>query len=640
MCGIFGVVYSDPLRSPDDRAVERAVSTLAHRGPDDHGTVRFPGAALGATRLAIVDIAGGRQPFAGKGGRTALVHNGEVYNFEELRRALAARGARFATRSDTEVVLRACETDGARAVATLRGMFAFAFYDDRSRRLLLARDRLGIKPLYYRATPDEIVFASELKAILAFDPAAPRTLDEAALDHFLTLEYVPAPRTLLREIRKLPAGHRLEWHDGRARIERYWEIPETKTLSSEERAAAELRDRLAEAVKSQLVSDVPLGVLLSGGIDSSTVAALVARNRPAELRTFSMRIPHSGYDESAHARLVAESLNARHTEIEITPRPCEIVPDLVRAFDDPVSDSSIVPTYLLCRETRRSVKAVLSGDGGDELFAGYDTYVAQKLARVYGRVPRSVRRGVLEPVLRAARPRSAKKGIVNRAKRFAEGAALPEDLGAARWMIFLSEEERALLYGDELARLLDGMDPYAPIRERLSDRPRRGARASEDPIASALRVDLSLYLPDDILAKVDRTSMACSLEVRVPLLDDTVVELAASIPAAWKMRGLRGKAILRRAVSDLVPAAVLRRGKEGFSAPMKRWLRQDLRPLLEEALSPRAVERRGLFRPERVRQLVEQHSRERADHSHRLFALLFLELWCREYLDAAGRPPP
>jgi asparagine synthase (glutamine-hydrolysing) len=635
MCGIFGVVYADPARPVDPIAVDRGVDSLRLRGPDDRGVARFPGAAIGARRLAIVDLPGGHQPVLGEDGRSALVHNGEIYDFLERRRELEARGARFRTRGDAEVALRAFELDGADAPATFRGMFACAHYDATSRRLLIARDRLGIKPLYYRATDDAIVFASEPKAILAFDPAASRTLDEVALDHFLTLEYVPAPRTPWREIRKLPPGHVLEWRAGRLSTRRYWSLVPEPPPESEARAAEALRERLADAVRDELVSDVPLGVFLSGGIDSSTVAALVARAAPGTLRTFSLRIPDSGYDESRHARAVAQALGAEHVEIEIASRPSETLPEIVRAFDDPVADSSVFPTYLLARETRRHVKAVLSGDGGDELFAGYDTYVAEKLSHVYGRIPKLVRERLVSAILGATPPRATKKGVVNRAKRFAEGAALPADLGSVRWMIFLGDDERARLYDGGLASRLRGIDPYAPVRERLAEAPENG-----DRIERALRTDLALYLPDDILAKVDRTSMAASLEVRVPLLDHRVVELAAGIPSSWKMKGLRRKAILRRAVRGLVPDEVLRRGKEGFSAPMKRWIREDLRPIVEDALSPRSVAARGLFRRERVRELLDEHLSERADHSHRLFALTLFELWCREHFDPrpAGSP--
>ncbi|MBI1850094.1 MAG: asparagine synthase (glutamine-hydrolyzing) [Planctomycetes bacterium] len=632
MCGIFGVVHADALVTPNSVAVDRALDVLRHRGPDDRGVVRFPGAVLGARRLSIVDIAGGHQPMIGDDGRTAVAHNGEVYNFDEVRRSLESRGARFHTRSDTEVVLRACEAHGPEALASLRGMFAFAYFDSTERRLLLARDRLGVKPLYYRATDEAIVFASEPKAILAFDPAAPRTLDEVALDHFLTFEYVPAPRTLWREIRKLAPGHFLEWRAGRVEVRRYWELRAGPPPASEKVAADALRAQIADAVRGELVSDVPVGVLLSGGIDSSTVAAFVERAAPGTLRTFSLRIPDSGYDESSHARMVADALSAQHTEIDVTAHPSEVLDDLVRAFDDPVSDSSIFPTYLLARETHRAVKVVLSGDGGDELFAGYDTYVAEKLSHYYGRIPKLVRERVVETILGAAPPQATKKGVVNRAKRFAEGAALPDDLGAVRWMIFLGEMERSRLYGAGLSERLRGIDPYAPVRERLA----AGPSANGDAIDRALRTDLSLYLPDDILAKVDRTSMAASLEVRVPLLDHRVVELAMSIPSAWKMKGLRRKAILRRAVRGLVPDAVLRRGKEGFSAPMKSWLRGDLRGVVDDALSDRAVSSRGLFQVERIRELVAEHQRERADHSHRIFALTLFELWCRRYLDRSG----
>ncbi len=648
MCGIFGVVYTNPSFRPESDAVDRALASLRHRGPDDRGAAGFPGAVLGSTRLAIVDVAGGRQPFLGAAGQTALVHNGEVYNFEALRREFEAGDSRpFASRSDTEVVLRACERFGRDAPRKLRGMFAFAFYETHGRRLLLARDRLGVKPLYYALSSDRIVFASEPKAILAFDPAIPRTLDLEALDQFLTLEYVPAPRTLLHEIRKLPPAHTLEWKDGRATIASYWDISPGPPPASETIAEHEIAQRLSDAVRSELVSDVPLGVFLSGGIDSSIVAALVAKAAPGELRTFSLRIPDAGYDESRYARLVASRLGSRHHEIEVSIRPSDLLPDLVRAFDDPVADSSIFPTYLLSRETRNDVKAVLSGDGGDELFAGYDSYVAEKLSRLYGLLPAAVRNGVVSSLLKQTRPRSAKKGLINRAKRFAEGAALPEDLGSVRWMIFLDEAERVRLYGDEIRERLSGTDPYEPVRSRLASgtsargalgapAPKRAAgraRTAEDPIERALRVDLSLYLPDDILAKVDRTSMTASLEVRVPFLDHDVVEYAAAIPAAWKMKGLHRKAILRRAFRDLVPKEVLKRRKEGFSAPMKRWLREDLRATAEEALSSATVKRRGLFRPERVRELLDEHFEQRADHSHRLFALLSFELWCREHLD-------
>jgi len=602
---------------------------LRHRGPDDEGYYVDQHAALGMRRLSIIDLATGRQPIANESGSLQVIFNGELYNYRELRHTLEGRGHRFATVSDTEVIAHAFEEYGERCVEQFNGMFAFAVWDIRARRLMLARDHLGIKPLYYWAGSGLIAFASELKALLAH-PAVPRQIDPAAVDLFLTLEYIPSPYTILRDVRKLPAGHLLVFDGEGARIKQFWSAALRPVPRSEAACAEELAALIGDAVRAQMVSDVPIGAFLSGGIDSGTVVSYMREAETGPLRTFSIGFEEASYNELPLARAVARQFGTIHEEAVLRPDVADLAQRLVAHLDEPLGDFSILPTFLVSELARRSVKVVLSGDGGDELFAGYDSYVAQHYDRLYNRLPDALRQRILPALLDRVPPRPEKKGLVNKVKRFVEGAALPAALQHTRWMTFLSAAEKDALYSPAL-RDASSADPAAALicgHFRQAPGP--------DALAMQQYVDVKTYLVDDILAKVDRMSMAASLEARVPLLDHRVVELALSLPAAMKLRHGATKRILRRVVADRLPPELLRQPKRGFSIPMKNWMRGPLRPMMTDLLSGERLRRRGLFQLACVERWMREHLRGQANHSHRLWALMVLELWQQESLD---RPP-
>jgi len=626
VCGIVGNVLARADRTPDAAVLKRMNDRITHRGPDDEGVFVQGPAGLAMRRLKIIDLATGHQPMTGEDGRVWTVFNGEIYNYRELREAHAARGHVFTTRSDTEVIVHGYEERGVASVGDLDGMFAVAIWDAPARTLLLARDRLGIKPLYYAVLPDQIVFASELKALLEH-PAIERTLDLTALSRYLAHEYVPAPHSILRAVRKLPAGHWLTYTDGRVKLEPYWDVHFQRGAGIDEAEAVEaLRAALDRSVKQHLVSDVPLGVFLSGGIDSSAVAAFAARHFPGRLKTFSIGFEDPSFDETAHARRVARVLDTDHQEEILDPRAAlDLVTRLPELLDEPLGDASLLPTFLLSRFTRRSVTVALSGDGGDELFAGYPTYQAHRLARALELVPHWVRRGLLRPVVERLPVSLDNLSFDFRLKRFMAGMDFGPVERHAAWLgSFTPAEQLALFTPDALARM-EMAPSYAAFHEMLAHAP------SASGLERMLYLDLKGYLGEGVLAKVDRASMACSLEVRVPLLDRRVVELAASLPMRLKLRGFTTKYVLKRALSGVLPREVLERRKKGFGVPLARWFRAELAPLLQEACAPDVVRRAGLFRPEAVERLLGEHAAGRRDHRKKLYTLLAFQLWASRY---------
>ena len=626
MCGIVGNILARADRRPDPAVLQRMNERLAHRGPDDEGILVQGPAGLAMRRLKIIDLATGHQPMAGEGRRVWVVVNGEIYNYRELGANLAARGHTFTTRSDTEVIVHGYEDRGLASLDDLEGMFAFAIWDAPARTLVLARDRLGIKPLYYAVLPDQIVFASELRALVEH-PAVERTLDLTALSRYLAHEYVPAPHSIFRGVRKLAAGHWLTYSDGRVKVEPYWDVRFQGDRAMGEADAVEaLRAVLDLSVRQHLVSDVPLGVFLSGGIDSSAVAALAARHLPGRLKTFSIGFEDPSFDETAHARSVARGLDADHHEEILGPRAAlDLVARLPELLDEPLGDASLLPTFLLSRFTRRSVTVALSGDGGDELFAGYPTYQAHRLARALELVPRWVRQRLVRPVVERLPVSLDDLSFDFRLKRFLEGMDFAPVERHAAWLgAFTPAEQRALFTSDALARM--EMEPsYAAFHEMLTHAP------SASGLERMLYLDLKGYLGEGVLTKVDRASMACSLEVRLPLLDRRVVELAASLPMRLKLRGLTTKYVLKRALSGVLPRAILERRKKGFGVPLARWFRADLAPLLRDACAPDVVCRAGLFRPEAVERLIGEHAAGRRDHRKKLYTLLAFQLWASRY---------
>ena len=627
MCGIAAIIERDSQRLAPDADLRGMVDALVHRGPDDEGRRHLPGAALGMRRLAIVDVAGGQQPITNEAGDVHLVANGEIYNCLELRHELEAKGHRFRTRSsDIESLLHAYEEWGAAFLTRVRGMFALIIWDARTQTVFAARDRAGEKPLFYAETDRGLLLASEVKALLT-RPEVARELDVEAVDQFLTYEYVVTPRTILKGVHKLPPASWLRYRDGVVTVERYWDPSAIAVRPWKDDEAAEaLRATLQRAVTSQLMSEVPLGAFLSGGIDSSAIVALMSQGASQPARTFSMGFEDGSYNELPYARDVAELFHTQHTEQLVTPQIGELFDRLIPHFDEPFADVSLFPTYLVSQVARAHVTVALSGDGGDELFGGYDTYQAQALAARFQSVAAPLV-PALAAVGAALSPTGQKKGLVNTFKRFIGGVATaPADLGHYRWMVHLDARRRARLYTPALQAALAGSDQYAPVRAVLA----RGGGG--DALNRQLFADLTLYLADDILVKVDRMSMATSLETRAPFLDVDVMELAFSMPGHLKIRGGERKHVLKQAMRGLLPARILHRKKEGFSIPLKNWLRRELEPLMRDLLSPDRVARRGLFVPAEVTALVEAHVSGRDNHAHTLFPLMVFERWAEAHL--------
>ena len=601
------------------------VASLRHRGPDDDGLFIDGALALGVRRLSVTDPAGGHQPMPNEDGTVQVLFNGAIYNHLELRRELEALGHAFRTRCDTEAIVHAWEAWGPRCVERFNGMFAIAVWDAMKRQLFLARDRLGIKPLYVWQGADGVVFGSELKAVLRA-PWVPCDWDHEAIDDFMTYEYVPTPRSIVRGVQKLLQGSWLLFDDARAdgvaEPRRYWMLAGPPSQGSGAETAAALRERLATSVRRRLMADVPLGAFLSGGIDSSIIVGLMAQEAGAGVHTFSMGFEDRSYDELRYARAVAERFSTTHREETVTPDIHGLAERLAQAYDEPFGDVSAFPTFLISALARREVTVALSGDGGDELFAGYDHYRAHRWAsRIAWATDRWGWRSV-DALIAGLPPTSRKKGSVNKLKRFVEGIRLPHDLEHARWLVFWDADQRRSLYTADAHQRVAQRDCFAHYRSLL----REGEAQGFTGLDRQLYADIRGYLADDILAKVDRASMAVSLEVRVPFLDHEVVEMAMGIPADRKLRAGTTKWILRRAFASQLPAHVLKRGKEGFSIPMKQWLAQELQPWMRDLLSRDRLEARGLFQPGEVGRLMDEHVRGRQNHAHRLWCLMALEL--------------
>ncbi len=640
MCGITGAVWTAAEKAIDRETLRRMVDSLRHRGPDDEGfytsqiEVRsgyglMPGVALGHRRLSIIDLAGGHQPMSNEDGSIWVAFNGEIYNYRDLRRRLEGTGHRFRTASDTETIVHLYEDEGPRALEYLNGMFALAVWDAHRAQLLLARDRLGQKPLAYRVEPDRLLFASELKALLEVADV-PRRLSPQALDAYLTYQYVPHPQTIFEGIAKLPPAHYALYRDGKLEVRPYWQ-PDFS--AEEERPAAEyaeeLRERMTSAVELRLRSDVPLGAFLSGGIDSSIVVGLMCRAAESSVRTFSIGFPVKEYDETSYARLVAEQFGTEHEEFQVEPDALEILPKLVWHYDEPFADSSAIPTWYVSQLTRRHVTVALSGDGGDELFAGYPRYRAVWMADFFDRLPGWLR-GLLAGRYWQMLPASPRqKSFRRRLKRFTEVLGETPARRYLQWIAIFNEARRAELYSEGFLATLPDVDPLsflAEARARITDR---------DPVTTASLADLVTYLPCDLMTKVDVASMAHGLECRQPFLDHRVVELAARMPLAQKFAWGQGKRILLETFSDLLPKPIRKRPKMGFGVPLDHWFRGPLADFAREVLLDRRTQERGLFRGEVTTRLLEDHVAGRFDHSYRLWALLFLELWQRRWLDGA-----
>ena len=636
MCGITGAIWSNPKQAIDQPTLARMTRALRHRGPDDDGQYQsefqlrppyeaMPGVGLGFRRLSIIDVQGGHQPMANEDQSVWVVLNGEIYNFPTLRRRLEGAGHSFRTASDTETIVHLYEDMGLECFRHLNGMFAVAIWDSNRRRLVLGRDRLGQKPLVYRLESDRLLFASELKSLLEV-PGMPREIDVAAIDQYLTYQYVPYPLTVLRGIRKLPPGHLAVYQDGEFSLERYWHVPlDPPTAIQDAEADEQLRGLLESSVSMRMRSDVPLGAFLSGGVDSSLIVALMQRQSELPIKTFSIGFPVAEYDETSYASRVARHLGTEHQEFQVTPDAIEILPKLVWHFDEPFADSSALPVWYVSQMTREHVTVALTGDGGDELFAGYPRYRAVWLGSMLDKT------GVLKDLL-AARvwqrlPGARQKSLPRRFKRFSQFLGKSAARRYLEWIAIFHEERRGELYSDGMHEQLPNQDPFLFL-----DRAWRPL-AGRDPVTAASMADLTTYLCCDILNKVDIASMAHSLECRQPFLDHRLVEFAASLPVQHKFRLGRGKQILKRAFGRLLPAEIFRRPKMGFGVPLDHWFREELREMTRDVLLGETARQRGYFRSETVERLIEQHERSEFDHAYRLWALLILELWMREWVD-------
>lgn len=635
MCGIVGFVTSG---APAEEPIVRAMATaISHRGPDDDGFHLDGPCALGFRRLSIIDVSGGHQPMTAA--HATIVFNGEIYNFQPLKVELEQKGHVFQNRSDTEVILHGYLEWGTGIFERIHGMFGVAIWDAKARRLVLARDRFGKKPVYVAEGPWGLIFGSELKGLLQH-PACPRQVDAAALRRYLAFDCVPTPDSILDGVRKLPESHFAVYENGRLRVEPYYRVPDAPEHSFTEQLPAsvdaacdKLRDELAGAVKRRLVSDVPLGVFLSGGIDSSAVTALAAREVPkGSLKTFSIGFSEASFDESKYARLVAKHLGTDHYEETLSAQACvDLVPQVADQLDEPFADPSYVPTYLLSKFTRKHVTVALGGDGADELFAGYDSFLAHPIGVALGGLPRALwdRAGALTSLL----PKSgAYMSLDFRARQFLGGLGRPAHHRHQAWIASFTPEAVQQVLMPAWRAPGDGVaDIYAPLDAFASSRRESGIEQVE-------RFYVHFYMKDDILVKVDRASMAASLEVRAPFLDTRVVELAMSLPFSLKMRGTTRKWLLKKALEPLLPAEILYRKKHGFALPVAAWLKGPLRPLIEDVLSEQAVAQAGFFEPKVVRRLIDEHLNDRVDHRKPLWALLMFELWRRRWLGKGTTP--
>ena len=629
MCGIAGYVGSQGTD-----LLPAMLRHLKHRGPDDMGSYEEPGVGLGMTRLAIIDLDGGRQPMTNEDGSLWIVFNGEIYNYRELRQSLEARGHRFKSRSDTEVILHLFEEDEQRCVDRLRGMFAFVIWDTRRQKLFLARDRLGKKPLYYWHRGGLFLFASEIKALLCHREVS-RTLDYEALHHYLAFGYTPANRSIFAGIAKLPPAHMGILSDDNLTLHRYWTLPdnhrETDHHGSFHDVSEHVRHTLREAVRLRLESDVPLGVFLSGGIDSSVIVATMREVTDQRIATFSIGFGRAApsYDELPYARMVARRFEADHHEEILEPKVAELLPTIVHHFDEPFADSSAIPTFVVAQATAQHVKVALSGIGGDESFGGYPRYLGVRLSELYGRLPQWLGNLAGAAAVRFIGESEASVNWGDWVRRFVAGTHQPMPDRYIGWVRFFGEADLARLATPTLREHWNG-NVEGPHRSAFNGHGRG------DPMDGAFRIDLSTYLPNDLLVMADRMSMAHSLEIRAPFCDHQVIEESLRLSPEMKIPGFRLKGLLKRAFADVLPPEVLSHGKRGFMIPLGQWLRTDLRKMLGDLLSPERVRARGLFTPGVVEELKQEHLSGARSHSDRLWTLMIAELWMQQYLDERG----
>jgi asparagine synthase (glutamine-hydrolysing) len=622
MCGICGFCSSDE-KPVDLNILKKMTRTLQHRGPDDEGHYTGEGVALGHRRLSIIDLDTGKQPIHNEDKTVYVVFNGEIYNFPELKKELEKKGHRFYTKTDTEVLAHLYEEKGERCVESLTGMFAFAIWDGKKRKLLLARDRIGIKPLYYSYIGKTFAFASEPKALLQL-PWITGRLDPQGLSHYLSYDFIPAPFCIYEDIRKVPPGYQVTYQDGDLRCECYWDLDLTDRFNGnvdEEELCELIWGEFCRVVKTHLISDVPLGVLLSGGIDSTSVLAALRYQGVDDVKTFSIGFDDPSFDESRYFRRAASFFETEHHEEVLAPQKLiEIIPEVASILDEPLADASIMPTYLLSRFTKGHVKVALGGDGGDELFAGYPTYQAFLLARYYEKLPQVIR-SLAEAVVKRLPVSFDNMSLDFRAKKFINSVAYTPVERHYSWMGTFPPDEKEKLLTSGMKRKLKNLDSFNVLYEYIRD------KIFSSELGKLLYLDTKLYLQDGVLAKVDRASMAHGLEVRVPFLDHRFVELVTGIPETLKLKGFTTKYLWKKAIRGRIPDEIGKRGKKGFGIPIAKWLCGELRDLMLELISEKRLKKQGIFNLSTVKRLVSDHLAHRVDNRKKLWNLLIFQLW-------------
>ena len=626
MCGIAGFVRQAGMATPPEMAratIKQMCDVIEHRGPDDEGYFVRDEVVLGMRRLSIIDLATGRQPMSNEDGTIWIIFNGEIYNHRELRQDLIKYGHVFSTHSDTETIVHLYEEEGERCVERLRGMFAFAIWDQRDHTLFIARDRVGKKPLHYAFVSETLIFGSEIKSLLQH-PAIERKVNPNAISDFLSFGYVPDPATAFQNILRLPPGFALTLKNGHLRVYPYWDFNYSgqsvhNPARGEGDYVAQLRELIAESVRLRLESDVPLGAFLSGGIDSTTVVAMMAREMGRPVKTFSIGFSESDYDELAYARTAARHFHTDHHEFVVTPDVCKLVEEIVWHHDEPFADVSSIPTYVVSKMAREHVTVVLSGDGGDELFGGYERYLVDDRRRGFDCIPSVIRKGLLR--LSRCLPQSAY------GKNFLRNASLAAPARYVDSLCYFSEDAKHALLSDETRSGLGNYNSADAFANLIA------VPASPDPLDHLLYLDSKTYLPGDILTKVDRMTMAHSIEARAPLLDHKLIEFVQSIPAGLKLRGRETKSILKKAVAGLIPEEIINRPKQGFGVPIRKWFNGELRELLHDTLTDKQTRERGLLNQRAVLAVLEEHRRGRRDNAFHLWGLLTLELWHRGFID-------
>jgi len=627
MCGICGYIGDSGLGSSDLETIKRMNEAIYHRGPDDEGYFVENNIALGVRRLSIIDLIRGHQPIYNETGTIVIVFNGEIYNFKELRIDLERGGHQFSTNSDTEVIVHLYEDFGFDCLKKLNGMFAFAIYDKAEDLLFMARDRLGIKPLHYYSGGKVFVFGSELKSLLLF-PGLRREIDLKSLNRYLTFEYVPTPLTIYKDIYKLPPGYYLVFKKGRLLIKRYWNLSyKDNPIKSKDECAEKLRWYIADSVKKRMISDVPLGAFLSGGIDSSLITAFMVRQCSRKVKTFNVSFDDKSFDESRYARKIASFLGTEHYEERLTPKMLlDLVPQIIGVLDEPFADASAIPTYLLSKFTRESVTVALSGDGGDEVFGGYPTYQAHKMARYFPKVIYPVARGLVNRL-----PVSDDNITFDfKAKKFISGIPYSPEIRNQIWLGSFEPFQKRELFSAEVREYLRSDDEFDILSKSLD-----GCDA-DNYLERVLWLDMHFYLQDNMLVKVDRTSMANSLEVRVPYLDHRLVEFVCSLPPSMKLNGFTTKYILKRASKDLLPDEIINRPKKGFGVPVAKWVKNELKSFILDVLDEKRIKREGVFNPRFIRGLLEDHFRGARDNRKLIWTLAVFELW-REIVGEQAR---